>query len=325
MSKSVAHHSFSYPLRFDTTLSAGERAYVRLFGAPILGLRIRARYLLPALERLERLPLQRIADAGSGRGLFTFELARRFPQTEVVGMDIDAEQVRRNNAIAERLGYGNCRFEVQDVTALDPDSAYDLILSTDNLEHLEEDRRQCDIFFRALNPGGFILFHTPHETRKVLGLRRRNFMGIEGHVRPGYTVPGLSAMLEDAGFSVERGFHSYGSFETLANDISYLITRGHERRKAIYALAFPFLLLLSQVGRLTTPREGSGVVILAQRPTETGWRWTPSGSRSGPFGRIPSTTSRHRRDRAGGSGGSPSAGARGPHRGAQGRLSKTGT
>lgn len=258
--------AFSAPLGLDSALSAAERWYVRLFGAPILGLRVRARYLLPVLGELEGRPLRRIADAGSGRGLFTFHLARLFTDATVVGMDIDREQVARNNAIAERLGLRNCSFQLQDVTDLGIDSAYDLIPSTDNLEHLEEDREQCGVFLRALRPGGLILFHVPHETRKVFGFKRQNFMGIEGHVRPGYTVPGLSAMLEEAGFEVVRAFHSYNSIETLANDLSYLITGGREKRKALYALAFPFLLLLSQAGRLTRPREGSGVVILARRP-----------------------------------------------------------
>lgn len=263
---SVRQHSFSAPLRLDATLSAAEKLYIRLFGAPILGLRIRSRYLLPVLDDLRDLPLKRIADAGSGRGLFTLQLAQRFPHSEVIGMDINEDQVARNNAIAGRLGYTNCRFRIQDVTRLDADETFDLILSTDNLEHLDDDHRQCGVFFRALNPEGRILIHTPHETRKVFGLKRQNFMGIEGHVRPGYTVSRLSAMLENAGLEVERGFHSYGSIETLANDVSYLITGGREKNKALYALAFPLLLWMSQLGRLTTPREGSGVIVLARRP-----------------------------------------------------------
>lgn len=262
----MSTHPFSWPLGLDADLSPVERLYIRLLGTPILGLRIRSRYLLPVIEELEALPFRDIADAGSGRGLFTFHLAQRFPEARVTGMDIDHGQVERNNAIAAELGYDNCCFRIQDVTRLDGGPAFDFILSTDNLEHLEEDRRQCQVFFRALRPGGRILIHTPHETRKVFGLTRQNFMGIEGHVRPGYTVPGLCAMLEDAGFEIERAFHSYGSFETLANDISYLITEGAEKRKHLYALAFPGLLLLSQLGRLTRPREGSGVVVLARKP-----------------------------------------------------------
>ncbi|MFQ5524851.1 MAG: class I SAM-dependent methyltransferase [Thermoanaerobaculia bacterium] len=262
----MSARSFSFPLGLDSKISGPERLYIRVFGTPILGLRIRARYLLPVLRDLEREPFRVIADAGSGRGLFALHLARRFPEAQVTGLDIDEDQVERNNSIATRLGYGNCSFRIQDVTRLDEGPPSDFILSTDNLEHLEDDRRQCGVFFRSLEPGGRILIHTPHETRKVFGLKRQNFMGIEGHVRPGYTVPGLSAMLEEAGFEIEQGFHSYGSFETLANDISYLITGGREKRRWLYAAAFPGLLLLSRLGRLSKPREGSGVVILARKP-----------------------------------------------------------
>ncbi len=260
---------FSRPLLEDPALSGLERLYIRLFGVPIQGLRIRARYLLPVLARFRGAGFERVADAGSGRGLFTLHLARLFPDAEVVGMDISQDQVDRNNAVARSLGYENCRFMIQDVTRLDAAANYDFILSTDNLEHLEEDRAQCGIFFRALKPGGRILFHVPHLTRNLFGFKRENFMGIEGHVRPGYTIPGLSAMLRETGFEIEEALHSYTSIETLMNDVSYLITGGHEKRKALYALAFPFLMLFSQLGRFgAPPREGSGVIILARRPAD---------------------------------------------------------
>jgi SAM-dependent methyltransferase len=258
--------SFGHVLRFDPTLSVAERLYVRLLGVPILGLRIRARYLLPVISRLEGKRFSKIADAGSGRGLFTFYLATRFPDAEVVGMDIDRRQIAVNNSIAARLDQKNCRFLVQDVTELPAEASYGLILSTDNLEHLEDDRAQCAAFYRALAPGGNLLVHVPHLTRNVFGWRRINFMGIEGHVRPGYTKESLTSMLREAGLEIEEAVYSYGSFETLANDLSYLVTGGREKRRHLYALVFPLLLAISQLGRLSTPRQGSGVVVLARRP-----------------------------------------------------------
>ena len=260
-----APEKFGSEVAFDPTLSAMERWYVRLFGPPILGLRIRARYLLPLLKALE-LPLRaHIADAGSGRGCFTFFLARLFPQAQVTGMDITETQIGRNNRLTETLGYTNCRFQRQDVTELPVLEEYDFVLSTDNLEHIEEDREQCAVFYRVLKPRGYILFHVPHLTRNLFGWRRPNFMGIEGHVRPGYTLDGLCNMLREAGFCIEEAFYSYGWIETLANDISYLITGGRERRKWLYAPIFPFLLLVSRLGRLSQPKEGSGVVVLARK------------------------------------------------------------
>lgn len=260
-----AGKSLGFEIAFDPALTVMERWYTKLFGPPILGLRIRARYLRPILEDLE-LPLRaKIADAGSGRGCFTFFTARLFPQAQVTGMDIEEPQVRRNNQIAEILGYWNCRFQRQDVTKLPAGEEYDFILSTDNLEHLEQDRNQCSVFYRALKPGGSILFHVPHVTRNLFGWRRPNFMGIEGHVRPGYTLDGLCGMLREVGFAIDRAFYSYGWMETFVNDVSYLITGGREKRKWLYAPLFPFLLLLSKLGRTPQSGDGSGVVVLAKK------------------------------------------------------------
>lgn len=258
--------TFSRPLLLDPALSAAERAYVRVWGAPVLGLRMRARYLLPVIDGLAPEGVRRVADAGSGRGLFTFHLARRFPAAEVVGLDIDVGQVERNNAVSRRLGVSNCRFELADVTRIACDGRWDLILSTDNLEHLEDDVGQARRFHGALAPGGRLVVHVPHRTRHVFGWRRENFMGIEGHVRPGYTREQLVGLLGDAGFVVSSATYTYNSIETLANDLSYLITGGRERRKPLYAAAFPLLLALTQLGRPWPARAiGSGLIVVARR------------------------------------------------------------
>jgi SAM-dependent methyltransferase len=263
----VSARRFAAPLAADAVLGRLDRGYVRLLGVPVLGLRIRARYLLPVLDRLPRPGVARVADAGTGRGLFAFHLARTFPGAEVVGMDIDAAQVARNNAVAARLGVANCRFVVQDVTALAAEPPWDLVLSTDNLEHLDDDARQARTFRDALRPGGTLVVHVPHATRHVFGTSRRNFMEIEGHVRPGYTGEGLAALLRGAGLEIVETRYTYNSIETLANDLSFLVTGGRERRKALYGAVFPLLIALSQLGRLAPARRiGSGVLALARRP-----------------------------------------------------------
>ena len=252
-------------MALDPALSAVERWYVRVFGPPILGLRIRARYLLPLLETIELPTEALILDAGSGRGCFTFFLARLFPQARVAGLDVADTQIKRNRLISDSLGLKNCHFKREDITRLKNSEEFDFILSTDNLEHLEEDQAQCRVFYEALKPGGWILFHVPHITRNLFGWRRPNFMGIEGHLRPGYTLDGLCTMLREAGFVIDQAFYSYGWVETLVNDISYLITGGREKRKLLFASLFPLLLLLSRLRRISRPRQGSGVVVLARK------------------------------------------------------------
>ena len=97
-------------------LSRLERLYVRIFGYPALGLRVRAKTILPLIRSLPE--PGRILDAGCGKGIFTFAAARTFPRALVVGADSSSELVKRNTLLAERLGMKNIRFAAQDLTRL---------------------------------------------------------------------------------------------------------------------------------------------------------------------------------------------------------------
>ncbi|HXQ21415.1 MAG TPA: class I SAM-dependent methyltransferase [Candidatus Acidoferrales bacterium] len=256
---------FGSEIALTPGLSTFERWYIKLLGAPILGLRIRSHAILPLLKEVGR--PRRIADAGSGRGVITLFCARTFRQAEIIGLDLNGAQCELNGRIARRLGVSNVHFRCWDVLRLEELGSFDLILSSDNLEHIDDDLGCAQVFLRALNPGGHLIVHVPHLTRNLFGWRRTNWMDIEGHVRPGYTRDGLADLLRQAGFEVVRCFYNYNSVETLANDLSYLITGGRERNKPLYALAFPVLLGLAAVGSLYRPRrDGTGLVALARRP-----------------------------------------------------------
>jgi SAM-dependent methyltransferase len=244
-------------------LSALERLYVRIFGYPAFGLRVRAKTILPLIRGLPK--PQRILDAGCGKGIFTFAVARTFPGALVIGADSSSELVKRNTMLAELLGVKNIRFEALDLTRLEAREVYDMIIATDVLEHVENDRGLLCRFFDALRVEGCLVLHVPHITRHVLWWSRENFTEIEGHVRPGYSLDGLRQMLIETGFQIEKAFYNYNSVETLMNDISYLITGGHERRKLLYALCFPWLLLGNWLANGIRARKGSGLGVLAKR------------------------------------------------------------
>jgi SAM-dependent methyltransferase len=240
-----------------------ERYYIRFFGYPALGLRVRAKSILPVVHSCPEPKM--VLDAGCGKGVFTFALGRIFPQAKIFGFDASLDYITRNNLISEALGTRNIRFENRDLTQLDSRQEFDMILATDVLEHVENDRDLLRRFCAALKVNGRLVLHVPHITRHVLWWSRKNFTDIEGHVRPGYTLDGLKAMLVKAGFEVEKSFYNYNSVETLMNDISFLITRGHERRKQLYAFCFPLLLFGSWLATGIRPRKGSGLVVLARR------------------------------------------------------------
>src|SRR6185436_6100446 len=137
---------------------------------------------------------------------------------EVIGLDLNGPQCETNERLARQLGINNARFLCHDVLRLEELGSFDLILSSDNLEHLDDDLGCAQIFWRALSPGGYLLVHVPHLTRNLFGWHRTNWLDIEGHVRPGYTREGLSDLLTRAGFNVKKCFYNYNSLETLAND-----------------------------------------------------------------------------------------------------------
>jgi SAM-dependent methyltransferase len=251
-------------LSLDPGRSRFERLYARLFGAPANGLRIRLRRVLPAT--VGRYP--RILDAGCGTGVFSFELAKRHPEAQVIGIDSDPDLVTRANEIARRAGLTNCRFEEGDVTRLTYDGDFDLVVSVDNFEHVDDDVTAMRTLLRALKPGGTLVTHVPgYERRWIVFGRRVNF-DVPGHVRPGYRAGEFLGKLGEAGFDVKRHGHTYGVLETLTNNVSYLITGADQRNKAAYALVFPVLLGLSYIGKSSHPRWGAGFMAVARRPID---------------------------------------------------------
>ncbi|HEY7011450.1 MAG TPA: class I SAM-dependent methyltransferase [Streptosporangiaceae bacterium] len=251
-------------LSLDPSRSRFERLYANLLGAPANGLRIRLRRVLPATDG----SYPAILDAGCGAGVFSFELAKRHPEAKVTGVELEPELVARANEIARRARLGNVTFQQGDVTKLDFDSEFDLVLSVDNFEHVEDDIAAMRTLRHALHPGGKLVAHVPgYERRWLLFGRRVNF-DVPGHVRPGYRAEQLVGRLQDAGFQVISHQYTYGPLETLTNNISYLITGADQKRKLQYAVVFPVLLAVSWLGKFSRPRWGAGVLAVAQRPAE---------------------------------------------------------
>ncbi|MDQ1457061.1 MAG: hypothetical protein QOH28_2681 [Actinomycetota bacterium] len=251
-------------LSLDESRSRFERLYARVLGAPANGLRIRLRRVLPATEG----SYADILDAGCGQGVFSMELAKAHPEARVVGIDMDPVLVERANAIAQRAGLTNCRFEVGDVTKLDYDAAFDLVVSVDNLEHVDDDVTALRGLMRALRPGGRAVVHVPGYERRWLVFGRRVNFDVPGHVRPGYRTNELVERLTGAGFDISSCQSTYGTIETFTNNISYLITGADRKRKGLYAVVFPFLLAVSWLGRSSRPQWGAGVLATAHRPRQ---------------------------------------------------------
>lgn len=76
-------------------------------------------YLLPTLEKLP--PTFTLLDVGCGPGSITFDLARRFPQARIIGVDLGKEVIERNNANIPTYA-PNTRIEFRAGNILEPES-----------------------------------------------------------------------------------------------------------------------------------------------------------------------------------------------------------
>lgn len=251
---------------WDSSLGFFERWYCRILGIPIVGLRIRLRWL----ERLLPLDATRVLDAGCGRGVISRMLARRYGGAEVDAIDVDADNQERNRQISDRIGLSNCHFSVADLTRLDVDGRYDLVVSVDNLEHIEDDIAVLRCFSRATRCGGVLVVHVPHYYRRWPVFEWRRNFDVPGHVRPGYHLPEIVERVRLAGFTVERAGFSYGFLENLANNLGYAVTAAEERRKLLYAVLFPVLNAIAWLGHRGNPGLGAGAWVVARKNAAPG-------------------------------------------------------
>ncbi len=249
-------------LSLDPQLGRFERTYVRVLGAPANGLRIRMRRILPQT----RGHYGTILDAGCGTGVFAMELAKMHPEAQVTGVDIEPELVERATAIARAAGITNVQFELGDVTALTFNDRFDLVVSVDNMEHVQDDVRAMTVLRNALHPGGTLVLHTPSYYRRWPVLKKTVNFDVPGHVRPGYHEEELVSKLREAGFEDVRSRFTYGVLENLTNNISYKISGANQENKVAYALVAPILHAVSYPGQFSQPRWGAGLLANARRP-----------------------------------------------------------
>ena len=78
------------------------------------------------------------------------------------------------------------------------DNEFDRVVIVDFLEHIQTDQEFIGELYRIIKPGGELIINVPHikntllrKFRAAIGQTDKN----HGHVRPGYTIDGLKALL----------------------------------------------------------------------------------------------------------------------------------
>jgi 2-polyprenyl-3-methyl-5-hydroxy-6-metoxy-1,4-benzoquinol methylase len=264
--------------RFGIEKAAAEpsrmrRNAYRLFGEIHIPGRIRIHHVFREVKALG-LPADgvRMLDAGTGRGDIALHCARLSPGWRVHGIDVAQDRVERCLKAAALLGLSNASFSRQNLLSLDSESNYDLITSTDVLEHIEDDRGALMRLARALRPGGYLLLTFPSiPQRRHLRLvawreRKMGFTPADiGHVRPGYSPATIHALAREVGLEPVTTRWTYGPFGNLAHDIFFVLNDSNPN-PVVFAAALPILLTLSFLELRTPIHHGSGLLVIARKP-----------------------------------------------------------
>lgn len=264
---------------FGREKAAAADDWQRRLGYSVLGEmhipgRLRIWHVIKELRRLRlwrNLPLK-VLDAGGGEGSFAYFVARRFPRWSVAVADNEPSTLDRGRRIKSALGLHNLEVRELDILRMDDASAYDIVVCSDVLEHVDDDQRAVHNLARALKPGGFLILTSPSLPQpKHLPLvawreRRIGFsLAHYGHVRQGYSAEDLSRLLRAAGVEVNRIRWTFGRFGTLMFDLFFL-TGDSRPNAAVYAALLPLYLALSALDIAFPVRQGAGILAVGRKP-----------------------------------------------------------
>lgn len=112
-----------------------------------------------------------VLDAGCGEGRALVRLARRFPKSRFVGVDLSARALAVGRALAAEHGLTNIRFEQRDLSSFDADAqaaAFDLVLAFDTLHEQAHPEALLRGIARALRRDGTLLLRDVNMNSEVV-------------------------------------------------------------------------------------------------------------------------------------------------------------
>jgi SAM-dependent methyltransferase len=215
-----------------------------------------------------------VLDAGSGFGQYTWRMSRMNALWKIKAVDISSEHVVECSGFFEKAGLsGRVEFETGDLTALSDTNAYNIILSVDVMEHIEEDHKVFRNFYNALQSNGILLISTPSDKggSDVNSEEEESF--IDEHVRDGYSIKDITEKLSDAGFRNIEASYTYGK----PGNISWRLSMKYPVRMLnlsyaffiilpfYYLIIFPVSVLLNFFDLYSTHRTGTGLLVTARK------------------------------------------------------------
>ena len=215
-----------------------------------------------------------ILDAGAGFGQYTYYLSKQSSRWKIHAVDIKQEQINDCNDFFKKIGkIDSVKFEYADLTKFNKTEEYNLVLSVDVMEHIEEDELVFRNIYKALKPGGTLLISTPSDKGGSDVHHEHDDSFVEEHVRDGYNIQDIETKLINAGFSSIHSLYSYG----IPGKISWKISMKYpilllNKSKIFfillpfyYLVSFPFSFVLNLLDVHNFQQTGAGLIVTAKK------------------------------------------------------------
>ncbi len=215
-----------------------------------------------------------VLDAGSGFGQYSWRMSRMNSNWKIKAIDINNEQINDCNSFFSRTGLSDrVYFQTSDLTTLNDRDSYNLILSVDVMEHIEEDLLVFQNFYNSLKSDGILLISTPSDQggSDVNSETDKSF--IDEHVRDGYSISEITKKLSSAGFTTIEAHYTYGT----PGNISWRLSMKYPVRMlnasylffiilpVYYLIFFPFAMVLNFLDLHLTHKTGTGLLVTARK------------------------------------------------------------
>jgi SAM-dependent methyltransferase len=215
-----------------------------------------------------------ILDAGCGFGQYSWRMSHMGSEWKIKAVDIDREHIEDCTSFFTKAGLSErVSFQTGDLSHLSDVNSYDLILSVDVMEHIEEDERVFDNFHKALKENGTLIVSTPSDKggSDVHDEHDDSFIG--EHVRDGYSISDIKEKLSRAGFRNIDASYTYGVPGTISWRLSMKYPIKMLNKSYLFFLVIPFWYLiflpvsvvLNYFDLFIKHKEGTGLLVTAHK------------------------------------------------------------
>lgn len=116
-----------------------------------------------AIERLGNKQFKNILEIGSGNALLTIDLANKYPNSRIVGIEISKDQCEQSSENIQRNDVNNIEIVCMDALDIAYENQFDLVFSNSAIHWIPDLEKMYNLLNQALKPGGEIMIQTGHK------------------------------------------------------------------------------------------------------------------------------------------------------------------